>query len=109
MSSENTLTVTSANFDKTVLQSLKPVLIDFWAPWCGPCKALSPILEQIAQGHQLKVTVVKVNVDEEPELAKRYAVRGIPTIVLVKNGEAQHTKVGMVPLKALEDWLLPKL
>ena len=83
----NLTSVTSANFDLEVMNSDKPVLVDFWAEWCGPCKALTPVLEEIATEMNGKANVVKVNVDQASDLAQKYGIRGIPTLIFFKNGE----------------------
>ena len=94
-------------FDGTVLKANKPVLVDFWAEWCGPCKALAPILDEIASEVGDKAEVVKVNVDEAGELAQKYGIRGIPTLIFFKDGEVKSTLVGNQPkaeiLKTLND------
>ncbi|MBP9673706.1 MAG: thioredoxin [Bacteriovoracaceae bacterium] len=87
----------NSNFEQLVLKSGQPVVVDFWAEWCGPCKALAPVLEEIASDVNGKAHVVKVNVDENPELAQKYGIRGIPTLIFFKNGEAQATLVGNQP------------
>ena len=91
------LTITKENFEDQVLKSDKPVLIDFWAEWCGPCKMLSPIVDQIAGEVTQKAKVGKVNVDEQPELASKFKVMSIPTLVLIKDGKAVATSVGVKP------------
>jgi len=91
------LTITKENFEDQVLKSDKPVLIDFWAEWCGPCKMLSPIVDQIAGEVTQKAKVGKVNVDEQPELASQFKVMSIPTLVLIKDGKAVATSVGVKP------------
>ena len=91
------LTITKENFEAEVLKSDKPVLIDFWAEWCGPCKMLSPIVDQIAGEVAQKVKVGKVNVDEQPELASKFKVMSIPTLILIKDGKAVTTSVGVKP------------
>ena len=89
--------VNSANFDEVVLKSDKPVLVDFWAEWCGPCKALGPVIEEISQEVSGKIDVVKLNVDESREIAGAYGIRGIPTMILFKNGEVVNALVGNQP------------
>ena len=92
--SELLLTVDSADFAQKVLESPKPVLVDFWAPWCGPCRALAPILESLALDYEDRVTVAKVDIDENSELAAEYRVRSIPTVMLVAGGEIRRVLVG---------------
>jgi thioredoxin 1 len=91
------LTITKENFEDEVLKSEKPVLIDFWAEWCGPCKMLSPIVDQIAGEVTSKAKVGKVNVDEQPELASQFKVMSIPTLVMIKDGKPVATSVGVKP------------
>ena len=86
--------VSDSSFPTEVLQATQPVLVDFWAPWCGPCKALAPILESVAPEYADRLTVMKINVDDHPESAKKYGVRGIPTLLIFKEGEVAGTKVG---------------
>lgn len=93
----NLTQVTSENFEDEVLNSDKPVIVDFWADWCGPCKALSPILDQIADEMVDQARIVKVNVDQASDLAQKYGIRGIPTLIFFKNGEVKSTLVGNQP------------
>ena len=89
--------VTDAAFEKTVLNSNVPVIVDFWAPWCGPCKMVAPTLEKIAKEYAGKVIVAKVNTDDDPEWAMKYGVQGIPTILFVSGGKIVHRQVGALP------------
>ena len=89
--------VTDAAFEKTVLNSTVPVIVDFWAPWCGPCKMVAPSLEKIAKEYAGKVIVAKVNTDEDPEWAMKYGVQGIPTMLFVAGGKIVHRQVGALP------------
>jgi thioredoxin 1 len=95
--------VTDAAFDKTVLQSPIPVIVDFWAPWCGPCKMVAPTLEKLAKEYTGKLLVTKVNTDENPEWAMKYGVQGIPTMLFVANGKLIHRQVGALPEPMLRD------
>jgi thioredoxin 1 len=97
--------ITTSQFDAEVLGSETPVIVDFWAEWCGPCRAVSPILEQIAEEHADELRVVKVNIDEEPELQQRYGILSIPTIVLFKGGEPAAAAIGAQPKRMLEQSL----
>lgn len=109
MSSQYLGVATDDNFDGEVLKSDKPVLIDFWAPWCGPCKAIGPIVEELAGQFKDTVKVMKLNVDENQKTALNYAVRSIPTIILFKDGKVFDTLIGLVPQKRLEDFIKKSL
>ena len=97
-----TTAVTTSEFEAEVLGSEQPVIVDFWAEWCGPCHMVSPILDQIAEERSGELRVVKVNIDEEPELAQRYGVMSIPAMVLFKNGQPAAAAIGAQPKRALE-------
>jgi thioredoxin 1 len=97
------------NFDNEVSSSNLPVLVDFWAEWCGPCKSLGPILEEISNDLEGKLKVVKVNLDENQDLAMKYSIRSIPTLLLFKEGELIDTKVGLLPKSDLVEWLDSKI
>ena len=101
----NALAFTDDNFETEVLKSDKPVLVDFWAPWCGPCKAIGPIIEEIAAQFKDSLKVMKLNVDDNQKTAVNYAVRSIPTIVLFKEGKVLDTLIGLVPKTRLEDFV----
>src|SRR6185437_810484 len=103
--SENTKAVTDQSFASDVLQASGPVLVDFWAEWCGPCKAIAPALEEIASEYQGKLTIAKVNIDDNPVTPNNYAVRGIPTLILFKDGKPAATQVGALPKSRLKDWI----
>ena len=93
------------NFDNEISSSNIPVLVDFWAEWCGPCKMLGPILEEISKDLKDKLQVVKVNLDENQDLAMKYSIRSIPTLLLFKDGQLLDTKVGFAPKTDLVEWL----
>jgi len=94
-----------ASFETDVLGSDKPVIVDFWAEWCGPCKQIAPALEEIAAEYGEKLTVAKLNIDENPGTPSRYGIRGIPTLMLFKNGEVAATKVGALPKGKIVEWI----
>ncbi len=103
--SANTVAVTDESFARDVLQAPGPVLVDFWAEWCGPCKQIAPALEEIGAEMQGRVTVAKVNIDENPQSPNNYGVRGIPTLILFKDGKPAATQVGAVPRSQLKKWV----
>jgi thioredoxin 1 len=105
MASTAILEVTDANFDEEVLKSDQPVLIDFWAVWCGPCKALGPIVDEVAASYAGKVKVAKMNVDQNQGTPGRYGIRGIPTLLLFKGGQVKEQIVGYVPKETIEKTL----
>ena len=100
-----TKAITDASFQADVIDSDTPVLVDFWAEWCGPCKMIGPSLEEISDELAGKVVIAKINIDENPDAPSTYGVRGIPTMILFKNGEIAETKVGAAPKSALKGWL----
>ena len=97
--------VTDATFEADVLKSSGPVLVDFWAEWCGPCKMIGPMLEEIATEMQGQVTVAKMNLDENPMTPTKYGIRSIPTLMMFKNGQLTATKIGAMPKQALQAWI----
>ena len=99
------LAINKNNFKQEVLSSEIPVLVDFWAAWCGPCRMLSPVVDEIAKERQGSVKVVKINVDEEPELARDFNIMSIPTLALIKKGKVVSTSVGVRPKEAIEEML----
>jgi len=96
MASEHITNVSDDSFESDVLNSAGPVLVDFWAPWCGPCKQIAPILDEVADEMQGKITVAKINIDDNPNTPGKYGVRGIPTLMLFRDGNVQSTKVGAI-------------
>jgi thioredoxin len=103
--SEHIHHVTDATFEAEVLQAQSPVLVDYWAEWCGPCKAIAPTLEEVAKEYTGKIKVAKVNVDENQEIPRKYGIRGIPTLMLFKNGNIEATKVGALSKSQLTAFL----
>ena len=100
-----TVSVTDQNFQTEVLESTEPVIVDFWAEWCGPCKAMSPIVDEASESLKGKVKVVKINIDENPNVPTQYGIRGIPTFIVFKGGEAVETKVGGMSKTQFSDWV----
>ena len=97
--------VTDSSFDDDVVKSDVPVLVDYWAEWCGPCKAIAPVLDELAKEYQGKIKIAKVNVDENQEIPKKFGIRGIPTLMLFKNGNVEATKVGALSKSQLTAFL----
>ena len=97
--------VSDASFEADVLKAPGPVLVDFWAEWCGPCKAIAPALEELATTMDGKVIVAKINIDDNPATPKKYGVRGIPTLMLFKGGQVAATKIGALPKSKLVEWV----
>jgi thioredoxin 1 len=103
--SKNITAIDEKNFDAEVLQADVPVVVDFWAEWCAPCRMLAPIIDEVAGEYSGKVKFVKVNVDENPNLSQKYSVRGIPTLILFKHGEVESSKVGMLTKSQLNAFI----
>lgn len=100
-----TKTITDDSFETDVLKASGPVLVDYWAEWCGPCKQIAPALEEIAAEHGGRVTIAKLNIDDNPSTPGRYGVRGIPTMMVFKDGKVVATKVGAIPKSKILEWL----
>ena len=103
--SDSVLHVTDADFNDTVISSDSPVLVDYWAEWCGPCKMIAPVLDEIATEYADKLTVAKLNIDDNPATPQHYGVRGIPTLMIFNNGEVEATKVGALSKSQLTDFI----
>lgn len=101
----STTAVTDKSFEGDVIESSKPVVVDFWAEWCGPCKQIGPALEEIAAEMGGEVTIAKINIDENPQVPGKYGVRGIPTLMIFQDGQVTGTKVGAVPKGQIMDWI----
>ena len=101
--------VSDESFDTEVLNAEGPVLVDFWAEWCGPCKQIAPALDELDAEMSDQITVAKVNIDDNPMTPSKYGVRGIPTLILFKNGEVAATKIGAIPPSALKNWVSENL
>ena len=97
--------VTDDSFDADVISSSEPVLVDFWAEWCGPCMQIAPALDELSDEFGNQLTIAKVNIDDNPETPSKYGVRGIPTLILFKDGEVASTKVGALPKSKLKEWI----
>ena len=100
-----THTITDSDFDEVIKNSTTPILVDFWAEWCGPCKQIGPILEEIGEEKKDQIKILKLNVDENPQTPQKYGVRGIPSLMLFKDGNLVDTKVGSLPKVMLESWI----
>jgi thioredoxin 1 len=97
--------ITDKDFEQQVLSATTPVVVDFWAEWCGPCRQLGPVIDQLSEEMKAKVKIVKLNIDENPDTPSRYGIRGIPTMMLFNNGELVGTKVGALPKPQIQSWI----
>ncbi|MEI7639822.1 MAG: thioredoxin [Syntrophus sp. (in: bacteria)] len=104
MGEEAMIHVSDENFEKEVLKADKPAIVDFWAPWCGPCRALGPMVEELAATYKDRIKIVKLNIDDSPLTAEKFGVRSIPTLLLFKDGKLLDTLIGLVPREKLEDF-----
>ena len=107
--SHSIVSLSEATFDNMINESTKPVLVDFWAEWCGPCKMVAPILEEIAQEYGDKIIIAKLNVEQNPNIAPKFGIRGIPTLLIFKNGEVVATQVGALSKAQLKAFIDPQL
>lgn len=107
--SHSIVSLSEATFDNTINESTKPVLVDFWAEWCGPCKMVAPILEEIAQEYGDKIIIAKLNVEQNPSIAPKFGIRGIPTLLIFKNGQVVATQVGALSKVQLKAFIDPQL
>ena len=105
MSNPDIVHTTDATFSQDVLKSDKPVLLDFWAEWCGPCKAIAPLLDEIATEYKDKLRVAKLDIESNPQTPPKFGIRNIPTLILFKNGQPAATQVGALPKSRLKDWI----
>jgi thioredoxin 1 len=103
--SKNIVHTSDATFDQDILKADKPVLLDFWAEWCGPCKMIAPVLDEIAEEYKERLTIAKINIDEDPQTPPKFGIRGIPTLILFKNGIVEAQKVGAVSKSQLAAFL----